>query len=131
MAMSKSTGSKALDDYFMQHQNGLWNGLRNRSLSIGVTCQAVAVSTPHGKKVVEVMALHPPYPYQSRALHEQGSGSVRASFDEKGNITNAAMAQSTGSQRLDGNTVFYAQKFWRSSGGEKVTTIIPVTYRLR
>ena len=129
--LTESTGSKVLDEYIKQSVGAFLNNSRYPTISMSVPWKAVNVSTAHGKSEVTVAALRPPYPYQARARNEQGNGLVKASFDESGHCVSAEMAQSTGSKILDGNTVNYALARWRSSGSEKVTTTIPVIYRLQ
>ena len=131
VVLMASTGSKALDDYIPKVAAEYLNGPRNTSISVSILCKAIEVPSGHGKVIVRVAATHPPYPFQARARHEQGSGIVNATFDESGHVVSADMARSTGSAILDGNTVNYARSRWRSSGGEKVTTTIPISYGLK
>ena len=130
-AMVKSTGSKVLDGGILQNTGQYAPGPRNLSINFPVPVKSIEAPTPHGNTVVRVATPKAPYPFQARARHEQGSGIVKASFDEAGNAVSAVMVQSTGSKILDGNTVNYALKRWKSSGEAKITTTIPVTYRLQ
>ena len=128
--LTRSTGSKALDQYIKNYVGGFLNGSRYPDVSMSVTWKVVAVSTAHGNTEVRIAVPRPPYPYQARARSEQGSGLVKASFDESGQCISAEMAPSTGSKILDGNTLNFALAKWRSTGGNKITTTIPVSYQL-
>ena len=130
--MTKSTGSKVLDDGVAQSVGAQFEGVRSIvHLSIPIMVKAVEVPTSHGKTVVRVAGQRPPYPAQARVTGAQGEGVVKISFDEGGHCVGAEMAPSTGSKILDGNTVNYVKARWRSSGGEKVTTTLSFSYRLR
>ena len=127
--MTKSTGSKVLDDEVAQSVGADFNGVRTIvNLSIPIMVKAIEVP---GKKVVRVAGSRPPYPAQARVSGAQGDGVLKVSFDESGHVVSAEMAQSTGSKILDSNTVNYVKARWRSSGGEKVTTTLPFAYHLR
>ena len=130
--MTKSTGSKVLDDSVAQSVGADFSGVRTIvNLSIPIMVKAVEVPTSHGKAVVRVAGSRPPYPAQARVSGAQGNGVLKVSFDESGKVLSAEMAPSTGSKILDSNTVNYVRARWRSSGGEKVTTTIPFAYHLR
>ncbi len=128
--MTKSTGSPALDEKIMATTGEKMHG-GGSSVSFPIPYKRVEVTTLHGKVAVLVAFPHPPYPFQAKARHAQGTGLVRASFDEKGNVVKVVMEKSTGSEILDGNSVNYALARWKSSGGEKVTTTIELVYQIR
>ena len=105
--MTKSTGSKVLDDEVAQSVAADFKGVSNIvHLSIPIMVKAVEVP---GKAVVRVAGSRPPYPAQARVSSAQGDGVLKVSFDEKGQVVSAEMAQSTGSKILDGNTVNYVK----------------------
>ncbi len=54
----------------------------------------------------------PPYPYQARAAHLTGSGSVPVTFDGSGHASSVSVSQSVGSGILDNNTVQFAKANW-------------------
>lgn len=128
--MTKSTGSKMLDDYLVKTEQAIWGVPRNLDVSIPVECRIVEVATRYGKSKVTVVVPHPPYPAQARYLQEQGGGAVKASFGKNGRAISVEMMPSTGSKILDGNTVNYALAHWRSTGGENITITLQVEYRL-
>ena len=129
--LTKSTGSKVLDDEIKQYVGAFLNGSRYPTISMSVPWKVISVSTPHGKSEVRIAVPRPPYPFQARARYEQGNGLVKASFDESGRCVSAEMTPSTGSGILDGNTVNFALTKWKSSGSKKVTTTIPVSYHIQ
>lgn len=71
----------------------------------------------------------PPYPYQARAAHAQGSGSVRVSTNGSGQVISASMASSIGNGILDAAAVAYAKSNWH--GPPNTTSTIPITFRLQ
>lgn len=70
----------------------------------------------------------PPYPYQARAAHITGSGSVSVTFDGSGHASSVSISQSVGSAILDSNTVQFARANWTGTPNTHVT--VPITYRL-
>ena len=130
VVLTKSAGSKALDDFVVQSAGRVLGGARGTSLPYAFECRTVEGATGRSKSKVMLAMLRPPYPAQARARHEQGSGVIRATFDESGRVAHIEMTQSTGSKILDSHTLNFASAQWRSSGGAKVTIDLPVDYRL-
>ena len=71
----------------------------------------------------------PPYPYQARAAHITGSGSVAVTFDGSGHASSVTVSQSAGSGLLDNNTIQFAKANWTGTPNTRVT--VPITYRLQ
>ncbi len=90
-------------------------------------------TAPHAEKTFgtpggRLRVSRPPYPYQARAAHLQGSGSVHVVFDGSGHVSSAEIVQSVGSGILDNNTVSYAKANW--TGPPNTSATAPITYRL-
>ena len=131
-AMTKSTGSKVLDDKLVKTTSQQFSKAQpNETLPIWMFCKTLEVPSTGGKKSVRVAGSRPPYPYKARASNTQGSGLVQISFNKMGDAISAVMAPSTGSKILDENSVNYVRQRWKSSGGTDVSTIVPVVYQLR
>ena len=128
--MTKSTGSAILDENTVSFARKNWTGQPNTAISVPIAYK-LAPATARTKPAGRLTTPYPPYPYQARAHHDQGRGIVKVTFDESGRPVSAVMTKSTGSSILDGNTVNYALKEWKSSGGKKTTISVPVAYRLQ
>ncbi len=127
--ITKSAGSKILDDNTLSYARKNWTGKPNTKVDVPI---AYVMSPPQQPKgVPHFHTPFPPYPLQARARHYQGSGVAKVTFDEKGRASSVVMTQSTRSKMLDANTVAFALANWTSSGGKKKTILVPVTYRLR
>lgn len=71
----------------------------------------------------------PGYPYQARASHVTGSGSVRISTNGSGEVISASMASSTGNGILDATAISAAKSRWH--GPPNATTTVPITFKLQ
>jgi TonB family protein len=81
------------------------------------------------RKAIALSAPRPDYPYEARSRHITGSGVVVMTIDvSTGAVTDASMAQSTGSPILD-NAAVSAFRRWRFAPGTTQSTLrIPVNY---
>lgn len=83
-----------------------------------------------GAKALAISAPKPVYPYEARSRHVMGSGVCVVSVDvATGNVTEAVMAQSTGSPILDSSALSAFQR-WRFKPGMVSKVKIPITYTL-
>ena len=81
-------------------------------------------------KVLAIYAPRPEYPYEARRQRTTGSGLVILMIDSRtGSVTNARMAQSTGSVVLD-NSAVSALRRWRFKSGTAAKVQVPITYTL-
>lgn len=81
-------------------------------------------------KALAIFAPRPEYPYEARRQRTTGSGSVVLKIDSSiGNVTDARMAQSTGSPILD-NSAVSALSRWRFKSGTVTKVQVPITYTL-
>ena len=129
-SMRPSTGSKLLDENTLSFVRQHWTGHPNTMLSVPITYRLRFVRTKDPIKIVHVTAVKPPYPYEARAAHLEGSGMVRVTFDETGKVASVTTEKSTGSDLLDQNSLTYVRDTWYSSGQRNVTLLVPIIYRL-
>jgi len=81
-------------------------------------------------KALAVNSPRPPYPYEARSRKIMGSGVIVASVDAaSGNVTDASVAQSTGSSILDDAAVSTFRR-WRFRPGTVSKVRIPITFTL-
>jgi TonB family protein len=81
-------------------------------------------------KAVAITAPRPEYPYEARRAKVTGSGVCVLTVDSaSGSVTDAHMAQSTGSRMLDDSTVA-AFKRWRFKPGAVSEVRMPITYSM-
>lgn len=80
-------------------------------------------------KAQAVFSPRPEYPYEARRTKQTGSGVCVLTIDSSGNVSDASMAQSTGSTVLDNSTVS-AFKRWRFKAGAFSKVRVPITYTL-
>ncbi len=81
-------------------------------------------------KALAISAPRPGYPYEARARRVTGSGVCVVTVDPgSGAVTDATMAQSTGSPILD-NSALSAFRNWRFRPGTVSKVRIPITYTL-
>jgi protein TonB len=81
-------------------------------------------------KVLAIYAPRPEYPYEARRQRATGSGLVVLMIDlSTGSVTDARMAQSTGSIVLD-NSAVSALRRWRFKSGTVTKVQVPITYTL-
>ena len=86
------------------------------------------VSGPSSVKVLAVYAPRPDYPYEARRQRTTGSGLVVLTIDSStGSVTEARMAQSTGSDILDHSAVS-ALRRWRFRPGTITRAQVPITF---
>jgi TonB family protein len=87
---------------------------------------------PLAHRPIAIVAPKPEYPYEARNRHIVGSGVVVMTIDpSSGIVTDAVMAQSTGSPILD-NSLLSAFRRWKFQSGDYSPTLrIPVTYTLK
>ena len=93
---------------------------------------AASVSGPSlgSVKALAIFAPRPEYPYEARRQRTTGSGLVVLTIDSSiGNVTDARMAQSTGSPILD-NSAVSALSRWRFKSGTVTRVRVPITYTL-
>lgn len=87
------------------------------------------VSASQGKAAA-ISAPRPEYPYEARSHHITGSGVCVVTVDPaSGNVTDATMAQSTGSPILD-NSAVSAFRRWRFKPNTVSKVKIPITYTM-
>ena len=81
-------------------------------------------------KAAAISAPRPEYPYEARSHHVTGSGVCVVTVDTaSGNVTDATMAQSTGSPILD-NSAVSAFRRWRFKPNTVAKVKIPITYTM-
>lgn len=81
-------------------------------------------------KVLAIYAPRPSYPYEARRQRVTGSGLIILVIDSStGSVTDARIAQSTGSAVLD-NSAVGAFRRWRFKSGTITTVQVPITYTL-
>ena len=81
-------------------------------------------------KAAAISAPRPEYPYEARSHHVTGSGVCVVTVDpSSGNVTDASMAQSTGSPILD-NSAVSAFRRWRFKPNSVSKVKIPITYTM-
>ena len=81
-------------------------------------------------KAAAISAPRPEYPYEARSHHVTGSGVCVVTVDPaSGNVTDASMAQSTGSPILD-NSAVSAFRRWRFKANSVSKVKIPITYTM-
>ena len=71
----------------------------------------------------------PPYPFISRAKHEQGDSVARVTFAKEGQVVAVKILKSSGYRNLDSNSVNYVKARWRSTFGQEKTLDVPLNYR--
>ena len=81
-------------------------------------------------KALAINSPRPPYPYEARSKRITGSGKIIATVDAaSGNVTDASVAQSTGSSILDDAAVSTFRR-WRFRPGSVSKVTIPITFTL-
>jgi len=81
-------------------------------------------------KALAIASPRPPYPYEARAKRITGSGVIVATVDAaSGSVTDASVAQSTGSSILDDAAVSTFRR-WRFRPGSVSKVRIPITFTL-
>jgi TonB family protein len=81
-------------------------------------------------KALAIFAPRPEYPYEARRQRTTGSGLIFLTINSSiGNVTDARMAQSTGSPILD-NSAISALSRWRFRSGTVTRVQVPITYTL-
>jgi TonB family protein len=79
-------------------------------------------------KPLAISSPRPDYPYEARSRHITGHGTCILLVDRKtGGVTDAAMAESTGSAILD-NSTLSAFRQWRFKPGAVLKVTIPITF---
>ena len=86
---------------------------------------------PDGRRHIEFLTPHPPYPLQARASHIEGEVTVRITWAAEGNVKKVVVVKSSGSRLLDEPTTNYIKARWRSLAGTEVTHTVPEQYHLR
>jgi len=96
---------------------------------VGAPKPAGTVSASQGKAAA-ISAPRPEYPYEARSHHVTGSGVCVVTVDTaSGSVTDATMAQSTGSPILD-NSATSAFRRWRFKPNTVAKVKIPITYTM-
>jgi periplasmic protein TonB len=81
-------------------------------------------------KALAIASPRPPYPYEARSKRITGSGVIVVNVDPgSGNVTDASVAQSTGSSILDEAAKSTFQR-WRFRPGSVSKVRIPITFTL-
>ena len=81
-------------------------------------------------KALAINSPRPPYPYEARSKRITGSGKIIATVDAaSGNVTDASVAQSTGSSILDDAAVSTFRR-WRFRPGSVSKVTIPITFTM-
>ena len=81
-------------------------------------------------KALAIASPRPPYPYEARSHKIMGSGVIVVTVDPaSGDVTNAIVAQSTGSSILDDAAVSTFRR-WRFRPGSVSKVRIPITFTL-
>ena len=80
-------------------------------------------------KALALFSPRPEYPYEARRQKKTGSGVCVLTIDPSGNVSDADMAQSTGTPILDNATVS-AFRRWRFPPGAFTKVRVPITYTL-
>jgi periplasmic protein TonB len=80
-------------------------------------------------KAQALFSPRPEYPYEARRQKKTGSGVCVLTIDPSGSVSDADMAQSTGSSILDNSTVS-AFRRWRFKAGAFSKVRVPITYTL-
>ena len=96
------------------------------------TVGAPGVSLPNlnSARALAIYAPRPDYPYEARRERSTGSGLVMLTIDPStGSVTDARMAQSTGSGILDNSAVSTLRR-WRFKSGAIARVHVPITYTL-
>ncbi len=127
--MTKSLGSKVLDENTTSYARKTWTGQPNTKVNIPISYK-LTPPVKGSKGDLQAYTPVPPYPYQAVRARLEGSGTAKVSFDETGKAISVTMVKSTGSSVLDDNTIAYGFANWRSMRG-KMTSFVPVAYRLR
>ena len=93
-------------------------------------CLPAQAAPPASAEEVAISAPRPEYPYDARRHKITGSGVVVFIVDPKsGSVTNAVMAQSTGSPILD-NAALRAFRRWRFKPGTATRLKSPITFSM-
>lgn len=122
--MIKSTGSKLLDENTVDWALKHWSGPPNATDTVPVTYKLIESKPVYGFPL-------PPYPEAAVKKHIDGIGQVRVTFDAKGNVISAIIAESTGSAILDANTIKFAKANWHANYGKAATITVPIYYKLQ
>jgi protein TonB len=66
-------------------------------------------------RLVPIAATHlpPPYPDDAKRLGDEGTTQMQVTISSAGEITDCAVVQSAGSQRLDAAACAYVQRHWK------------------
>src|ERR1043166_1213289 len=89
--------------------------------------KAAAMSMSQAKALA-INSPRPPYPYEARSKRITGSGIITATVDPaSGSVTDASVAQSTGSPILDDAAVSTFRR-WRFRPGSVSKVRIPITF---
>jgi TonB family protein len=81
-------------------------------------------------KVLATYAPRPDYPFEARRQHATGSGVVVLTIDSStGTVSDARVAQSTGSEILDNSAVSTFRR-WRFKLGTTTNVRVPITFTL-
>jgi len=93
--------------------------------------QAGLASSVSGVKSLATYHPKPPYPYEARSRHQTGDGMCVLSIDTaSGTVTDATMAQSTGSPSLD-NAATSTFRTWKFQPGKVASKVkVPITFNL-
>lgn len=120
------------DDAFREEQATPPPNRPRRKITAPVRPSAIAtgrIMQPGSVKALTLYAPRPVYPYEARRERITGSGIAELTVDPAGSVTEAGMAQSTGSMILDKATLDAFLR-WRFKSGAASNIRVPVTFTL-
>ena len=128
VAMTRSTGSTALDEDAVHSARHNWRGLPDSTASVPVKYSTALVSKGN---TVRYETPIPAYPIWAERGKTSGTCLLQVLFDTRGKASFAVVIKSSGNKALDDYTVRYALERWKSSGLEESVLTYPVTYLYR
>ena len=128
VAMTRSTGSAALDEDALRSARRNWRGLPDSTASVPVKYSAAPV---HKGGTIRYETPIPTYPVWAERNRYSGTCLLQVLFDTGGKASFAVVIKSSGNKALDDFTVRYALDHWKSSGLEESILTYPVTYLYR
>jgi protein TonB len=73
---------------------------------------------------------HPPYPDEAREQRRIGTVVMNVLFDEKGDVAQATIVETSGVPLLDSATLSYIRQHWHSPAYAGRTVSVPIQYKL-
>ena len=130
--MLLETGYLDLDKYTLDFARAHWTGQPNSTWKVPVEYRFTNRVVMPGAKGTSVKGWYtpmPPYPPDSMRKMESGSGVIKIVTNDAGQVADARMIRSTGAQRLDTVTVYYALASWH--GPARSIREIPVSFGIK